>query len=88
MTKRTPLLAVLCLAAGAALAAKPDYDTRKRNVFAERREVRRATERAYEDCLRRGGVAEKCLAVGHEAGRKRLASWRQTGQNPHAFTHY
>lgn len=88
MTKRAVLLAVLYLAAGTALAAKPDYDTRKRSVLAERREVRRATERAHEDCLRRGGAVEKCLAVGYEAGRKRLADWRRTGQNPHAFTHY
>ena len=71
-------------------AAEPRsrYDERKATVLAERREVRRATERAHEACLKSHRDTEKCLAVGYETGRKRLAEWRNAGHNPHAFSFY
>ena len=88
--KTSITIAIVAAGIGGSKAStlKPFLDERKQIVLAEHREVRRTTERAYEDCLRRGGVAEKCLATGHEAGQKRLADWRAMGQNPHAFTHY
>ena len=87
MAKTTVLLALLA-AALPALAAKPDYDTRKRHVLDERCEVRRATERAHEACLKSRRDSAKCLAVGYETGRKRLADWRAAGNNPHTFSTY
>ena len=71
-------------------AAEPRsrYDERKATVLAERREVSRVTERAYETCLKSSRDTEKCLVVGYKTGRKRLAEWRNAGHNPHAFSSY
>lgn len=71
-----------------AAESRSRYDERKATVLAERREVRRATERAYEACLKSSCDAEKCLAVSYETGRKRLAEWRNAGHNPHTFSSY
>lgn len=68
--------------------AKPSYDERKQAVLSERKAVRRATERAYEPCLRAGNPPAKCLAEGLKAGEKALANWRSAGHNPHMFSTY
>lgn len=68
--------------------AKPSYDERKQAVLSERKTVRRATERAYEACLRNAIPRDKCLAESLKAGEKALANWRSAGHNPHTFSTY
>ena len=75
-------LAACLLALGIACCGQPafagkDFDKRKAERLAEHRAKRRAIEREYESCLRRGGVEAKCLLEIEKALPRILASLAQ-----------
>lgn len=65
------LLAVITLAVALPASAGKDYDKRKFEELARRREHRRAVEDFYKACLRSHG--EECLEKSRKFSEKRLA---------------
>lgn len=65
------LLVVIALVVALPASAGKDYDKRKFEELARRREHRRAVEGFYKACLRSHG--EKCLEKSRKFSEKRLA---------------
>lgn len=65
------LLTLIALVTALPAAAGKDYDKRKFEELARRREHRRAVEDFYKACLRNRG--EKCLEKSRKFSEKRLA---------------
>ena len=66
-----PLFAAIALVIALPASAGKDYDKRKFEELARRREHRRAVEGFYEACLRNRG--EECLGKSRKFSEKRLA---------------
>ena len=66
-----PLFAAIALVIALPASAGKDYDKRKFEELARRREHRRAVEGFYEACLRNRG--EECLEKSRKFSEKRLA---------------